>query len=365
MASPTNNPGNLQYDSFAVNHGATGYVIGEGGVQIAVFPDEATGYAALYAYIGPESNAAPSSFQNVKDLRFIFTLGTQDASFVDGQKMNTLTLQGLRASVNIDNAGGAYLGTLTAQIFGMNASHMNTLTSPQWDQNFFTSTGSTFGFNKIQVFAIDGAQETLVYNGEILNSWGVYTSMPDVYLYLQAQIGYAALVQPTGPLSIAANTDVATAMQQIATAMGYSFENNGVSAIVTKGTYKANTLMEQARSLMRDYRFWMSIDPTSPNTLVITPYATARNIAAPLISPQTGLIGYPLFNETGVNFETLFSPGITLLGPVNLQSSLPKANGTWLVTSCSHQLSSQTLGGPWKTTVNAVWPATTQAQGGQ
>ena len=309
----------------------------------------------------------PSSFQNVKDLRFVITLGNPSSSFSSGgQSYNTITLQGLRASVYIDNAGGAMMGTLKAQIFGVTANDMNTLTSLLWDNLIVSQSGSSFTFNSIQVFAIDGTQETLVYNGDVLNCWGVYTSMPNAYLYIEAQIGYSALVQPVAPLSLATDSDVATVMQQIASAMGYQFENNGVNATVPRGTYLGNTLMEQARSLMQAYRFWMYLDSTSPNTLAIAPYGKARNATAvPLISPQTGREGYPLFNSTGVNFETLFNPSIVFGGTVQMQSSIPKANGEWIVVSMSHQLSSQTPAGPWKTTVNSVSPTTGAAYVGQ
>ena len=299
----------------------------------------------------------PSSFQDKKDLRFVITLGSQKTPFSsDSQSFNTVILQGLRASVYIDNAGGAMMGTMRAQIFGVTASDMNTLTSTLWDNLVLGSSGSSFAFNAIQVFAIDGSQETLVYNGVVLNCWGVYTSMPEVYLYIEAQIGYASLVESTNPISVAADTDVNTVMGQIAKTMGFQFKNDGVSVSVPKGTYLGNTSMEQARTLMQMYKFWMYLDSTSPNTLAIAPYGTARKTAAPLISPQTGLIGYPVFNSTGVNFETLFNPGLVFGGPIVMQSSIPKANGTWTVTSMAHQLSSQTPGGPWKTTVNAVSP---------
>lgn len=311
--------------------------------------------------------SSPSSFQNTKALRFIFTLANGSLFSSGGQTGNTITLEGLRASVYIDNAGGAMMGTLRAQIFGVTASHMNTLTSMLWDDLVVSSSGSSFVFNSIQVFAIDGAQQTLVYNGDILNCWGVYTSMPNAYLYVEAQIGYSALVQPVAPLSIAANTDVATVMQRIASGMGYQFENNGVNIAVAKGSYWGNTLMEQARSLMQAYKFWMYLDSTKPNTLAISPYGQARNAAVPLISPQTGLEGYPIFNSAGVNFETLFNPAITFGGAVQIaqtDQNVPKANGTWIVVSMSHQLSSQTPGGSWKTTVNAVSPTTGAPQVG-
>ena len=303
--------------------------------------------------------SSPSSFQNPKDLKFVITLANQRVPFSSGgQTFNTITLQGLKASVYIDNAGGAMMGTLKAQIFGVTAADMNTLTSLIWDNFVVTSSGSEFAPNAVQVFAVDGAQETLVYNGDILNCWGDYTSMPETFLYIQAQIGYLALVQPVAPLSIAANTDVATVMGQIAKAMGYNFENNGVNIAVSKGSYWGNTLMEQARSLMQAYKFWMYLDSTHPNTLAIAPYGTARKTAAPLISPRTGLQGYPVFNSTGVNFETLFNPALTFGGPIQMDSSIPKAKGTWIVVSMSHQLSSQTPNGPWKTCVNAVSPTT-------
>jgi hypothetical protein len=308
----------------------------------------------------------PSSFANVKDLRFVITLKNGNAfSSSGGQSSNTITLQGLRASVYIDNAGGAMMGTLRAQVFGVTASDMNRLTSTLWDALVVSPAGSSFAFNTIQVFAIDGTQQTLVYNGDILNCWGVYTSMPNTYLYIEALIGYSALVQPVDPLSIAADTDVGTVMKGIAGQMGYQFENNGVNTTVAKGSYWGNTLMEQARALMQAYRFWMYLDSTSPNTIAIAPYGSARNVAAPLISPQTGMEGYPVFNSTGVNFETLFNPALVFGGPIQMVSSIPKAKGTWIVVSMSHHLSSQMPGGPWKTTVNAVSPQTGAAYVGQ
>ena len=305
--------------------------------------------------------ASQSSFANIKDLRFQITLGQPNASFPGQQGNNTITIQGLRAAVNIENAGGAMMGTLHAQIYGLQPTDMNTLTSTLWDSLLVSTpssgTSSSFAFNQIQVFAIDGTQETLVYNGIILNCWGVYTSMPEVYLMIEAQIGYTWLVTSGTPISIQSDTDIDTVMQQIASLMGFQFENNGVSVTVPKGTYLGNTPMEQARTLMQMYKFWMYLDCTSPNTLAIAPYGVPRTTQiTPLVSPQSGLNGYPLFNSTGVNFETLFNPGIVFGGPVHIQSSIPKANGVWTVVSMAHQLSSQAPGGPWKSVINAVSP---------
>ena len=61
-----------------------------------------------------------SSFANPKNLRFVIQLAQQRAPIVsNGQNYNTITLDGLRSVVRIDNAGGAMMGTLTAQIYGL------------------------------------------------------------------------------------------------------------------------------------------------------------------------------------------------------------------------------------------------------
>lgn len=64
-AIPTlaNNPGDIVYGSWAINHGATGYLTASGGQQIAVFPDLATGNAAANSLI--DNNYAGGSITDL------------------------------------------------------------------------------------------------------------------------------------------------------------------------------------------------------------------------------------------------------------------------------------------------------------
>ncbi len=295
------------------------------------------------------------SFSNAKNLKFVVTLGVGNPNnfAAGGQQFNTITLQGLKATAYIDNAGAFNLGTLKAQIYGVSQQDMNALTSTQW--SFLAGQLP----NNVQVWAIDGTQETLVFNGVYLNGWGVYTGMPSVYMYIEGMVGYAQELIAAVPTSLSADTNVGSLMSNLAGKMGLQFENNLTTSIaVKKGTYLGNTFMEQAKRLMQMFNLWMYVDPsTNPATLVICNNGTPRSNVAPVVSPQTGLSGYPLFNATGILFETYFNPSILFGGPVNVQSSVPKANGTFIVTSMAHELSSVTSGGPWKTTVNAVNPS--------
>ena len=309
--------------------------------------------------------ASPSSFENIKDLKFIFTLGSWMTPFtVPGGTANTITMQGLRASVSIDHAGGADMGTMSANIYGLTPSQLNQLTSLQWKTAILGLSSQDFSAYTVQVYAIDGSQETLLYNGQVLNAWADFSGMPQTCLIIQTNPAgaYSALVNSANPLSISSNTTVGIVMSRLAQAMGFSFQNTSsdgsiVNQAVTKGSYFGNTAMEQARSMMDAYRFWMYIDATTnPPTLAIVPWGKARNsvVAVPLISPQTGLIGYPLFNSSGVTFDCKYNPTILLGGQVKIQSSIPQANDVWTVTSLSHQLTSQFPGGPWQSSVQAV-----------
>lgn len=294
-----------------------------------------------------------SSFTNKKELKFVITLG--NGSFGSSSN-NTITLQGFRAIVSIDRGGGAMGGTLRAQIYGVSQSDMNScVTFPFQPQKL---TSGTIKMNAIQVFAIDGAQQTLIFTGNVVNAWGNYKNMPDVFLEIQAQNAYAYQIQPAKPLSFSGTISVATAMKQLADAMNLTFENNGVTTNVPMNQYLGNTALEQAKTLARVSNTWMYIDENS--ILAICPPFQPRNKKIPLISPQNGLIGYPTFDSVGLNFECLFNPGVIFGGSVEIQSSLQTpslnfpVNGLWIATNIALRLEAEKPGGAWFMTIRGT-----------
>lgn len=278
-----------------------------------------------------------SSFTNKKELRFLITLGTGKFG---SSNNNQITLEGYRATVNIDKAGGMMMGTLHARIYGVTQQDMNSITTLQWKTGLLIQ-------NTVQVYAIDGTTETLVFAGNIVNAWGDYLNMPDVFLQIQAQSAYFAGLQSAAPLSISGGIDVAVVMQRIAAAMGLSFENNNVSVILTD-VYVANTLKEQALELSRMCNFSLYIDDT---VLAITNRYSPRMGLIPEVSAQSGLIGYPTFDGVGVNFRTLYNPAITFGGSIKVVTDVLQAAGQWIVTSVSHALESEKPNGLWQSQV--------------
>lgn len=274
-----------------------------------------------------------SSFSNKKNLRFVITLGTGKFGASDA---NVVTMEGRRASVDIDKAGGMAMGTMTAKIFGVSQSDMNSVVTLTWKPTSLIK-------NTVQVFAIDGKQETLIFAGNIINAWGNYTAMPDVFLHIKAVNSYFAGLSPVRPLSLNGSVEAATVMQRIADGMGLKFENNNVTTRLFN-PYLASTLKEQAIEVARAANFDLYIDDT---VLAITNRYAPREGLIPTISKDTGMAGYPTFDGVGVNVTSIFNPAIIFGGSVNVETDLPHARGQWVVTSMAYQLSSETPNGPW------------------
>ena len=277
------------------------------------------------------------SFDSKKQLRFVVTLGTGKFGSSNNDQ---ITLQGFRAIADIDKAGGMMMGTLRAKIFGVKQVDMNSVTTLQWKPG-------TLIPNTVEVFAIDGAAETLVFAGNIVNAWADYQSMPDVYLHIQAQSAFFNALKAIPPRSFKGRVDVASVMAQIARDLGYTFENNGVTTQLTD-VYLPNTGMEQAKDLARAAGCDLYLDD---KILAITPPNVPRKVIIPLISPASGLVGYPTFDGVGVNFQTLFNPAVTFGGSVKLETDVQQAAGEWVVTSVGHRLESEKPGGAWFSTI--------------
>lgn len=273
------------------------------------------------------------SFDSKKQLRFVITLGTGKFGSSNNDQ---ITLQGFRAIADIDKAGGMMMGTLRAKIFGVKQVDMNSVTTLQWKPG-------TLIPNTVEVFAIDGAAETLVFAGNIVNAWADYQSMPDVYLHIQAQSAFFNALKAIPPRSFKGRVDVASVMAQIARDLGYTFENNGVTTQLTD-VYLPNTGMEQAKDLARAAGCDLYLDD---KILAITPPNVPRKVIIPLISAASGLVGYPTFDGVGVNFQTLFNPAVTFGGSIKLETDVQQAAGEWVVTSVGHRLESEKPGGAW------------------
>ena len=87
----------------------------------------------------------------------------------------------------------------------------------------------------------------------------------------------------------------------------------------------------------------------------------------PVISAETGMIGYPRYSNSGISLTTLLQPDITFWHPLMLDSAylpvsssettmtgIPPWNGLWLTTFVWHDISTETPHGPWHTHMDCI-----------
>jgi hypothetical protein len=274
-----------------------------------------------------------------KHLRFIFRLSV---GLFQSNNTNTLELFGFRATANIEMAGGAAFTTAVCQIYGVTQEDMNDVTTLMWTKNLL---------NKItmEIYAIDenDSYTSLVFAGDIVQAWGYYQNMPDVYLYVQAQGAYYDAVTPMPVTSYQGSIDVAAAIQKIAEQMGYNFENNGVVAKISN-LYAWDSGINQIRSIAIAAGIDMYFDN---QTIAICNAGQPRHGYEVVISSQNGMIGYPTFDGIGVDINVLFNPAVYWGGELILETDIIRARGRWTITSMSHYLQSEFPNGQWSTAI--------------
>ncbi len=250
---------------------------------------------------------------------------------------DVVKLTGLRVAVIVNKVGAPAFNTADLRIYGVPLSVMNRVSS-LW------TPITTFRNNLISISAGDAQSGmSVVYDGAIATCWVNASAQPDVSLDVHAMVALPGLMKPVAPTSFRGSVDAAVIMSGLAAQMGYNFENNGVQSLLSNPYFKG-TAAAQARACVRAAGIEMQIDD---QTLAIWPKGGSRGGAVPLVAPNTGLVGYPAYNGSGIALKTMYNPSIKAGGKIQVKSSITAACGTWNVWTLAHDLQSQTPDGNW------------------
>ncbi|USA53878.1 hypothetical protein NDN13_01410 [Acinetobacter sp. C32I] len=259
---------------------------------------------------------------------------------------NTIDLSGFRVIAEIKKVGVFGEGFCSRiKIYGMKQADMNALSILAWE---------VLGVNRNTISVFAGDEESgmaMVFGGQIANAWADYSVAPDTCLVIDATAGYTDQIKAALPSSYLDDVEISAVMKTLADSMGYSFSNKGVQGRITS-RYFSGTLMKQARAIAEHAGIAMFIEDDS---LIIMPEENGviDQAEIPVISPSTGLVGYPTYNKNGICINTLFDPRIQYRGRIKLENTLDIVNGEWLVISLSYQLESEKPNGAWFCQVEA------------
>lgn len=273
------------------------------------------------------------------NLTFILGQGAFGESGAD-----TVELTGLRTSCAITKAGGASMTMMELRVWGMPLDTMQRLTvlnKLAYEQERFNSVTVTAGDDENGM--------GVVFTGTIKEAWADASNPPDVAFVVSAFSGGLDAVRPVAPTSYNGPVAVDVLLSSIAAQMvpPRSLENNGVQTVL-ESPYLPGTLRDQALAVARSARCNMLIDD---QVLAIWPLGQTRSSLTLRIAPDSGLIGYPQFTQNGIALTTLFTPSLTFGQPIEVESPLGAANGSWVVAAVQHNLDAELPGGQWFTRV--------------
>ena len=286
-------------------------------------------------------NGVPQNFPGTGSNQLVLLGGYDETAGAYGLRMSSTT-----------QGAANYSNNLQLRIFGMETADMNALTTL-----FFGPNPTQIGNSTVLLESNDGTGWNQVFSGSITNGCPQYNDQGNVSMLIEGVIGYSKGVAGGPPLSYPNGAAAADIAQTIASSMGLSFTNSGVTGQASPGAYFPGTPRDQLNALKTALKFDYYIDN---GTLTICPLYQADVSAATVeISPGNGLIGYPQPGIGGIEFDCYFTPALQLAGLIKISgSTVPYANGSWASRARTHYLDAGLPGGKWQSHVLGIYEAT-------
>ena len=281
----------------------------------------------------------PTSTYSKKSLSVIITLRKGGAN-------NQYVFENCAIKASIEKTGGAEFAKANVEIYGLTIETMGKLTTLSFqplrnDWNFIEILAGEQGTTLQSVFK---GEITLAYadlnNGKVLK--------------IQAQTGAYPVLIPDAPRSVVGEQSAASLIESLAKQSNYSFSNEGVTAMVKDMTVSGDPITKM-RTIASHVGAELLIDD---DTVVLLPSGGARKPQGeiPVVSVDTGMIGYPTFTNTGLSVSTFFRPDLRLAALVHVESIIPGATGNWRIVKLSHELSANNpRGSAWRTSFETMF----------
>lgn len=269
-----------------------------------------------------------------KLIELTITLGTGNFGADLG---DTVTISNARILAQLSNPGGETMGSAQIRVWGISQQLMNRLTTiGQINRAVRTK-------NTISLAAGDSNGMQLGFFGTIMDAYAEYNAAPDVPFIIQAYAGMDIAVKPVNATSYKGQVSVTQIMGDLATEAGLAFEANAVNVNLFN-CYLSGSTLSKIQQVARAARIQYVIDR---GTLAIWDLGKSRQGEIPLISPDSGMVGYPTLSSKGMSVKTVYNRNILIGGDVAIESSVPMANGQWHVFNVDHEISSKLPDGPW------------------
>lgn len=280
----------------------------------------------------------PGSFIS-RQLRVTLTLNGEGAVF-PGTNSNQLVLTNLRVAARFQSVYRLST-TCTLSIFGMKQSDMDAMTVVFANPPIVTNAS-------VVVEVLAGNNWLRIFSGQIYEAQPTYRTVPDVAMQISAFTGYLQKITLVPGTSYDGDVDIMTIVRDLAGRMGLAVAGEATGSLHSPSLEGSlyDQLVSACTAANVDFYFL-------GDTLLVTPFGKPRDQQPSIVlSPSTGLIGYPSYEAAGLSVQCLFDPAILCGTPIEIRDSIvPKANGRWYPVQCDHQLDCNVPDGQWQSSL--------------
>lgn len=264
---------------------------------------------------------------------------------VDGAA-NRFTFSGYAVNVSVSKSGGVEFSKAAVEIYGLPLDKMAQLTTLAWKP-------LNRRWNALEIRAGEGENLAVIFTGEITISYADLNGGSPV-LRIEAQSGSYHVLVPDPQIALSGSQDVGGVMNMLAQKAGLQLENAGVS-----GSLSDCVLTGDPVTKMRQVADQIGADFfIDDGRAVLMPRGGVRAAegSIPVVSADTGMIGYPTFTSQGIQAATYFNPALRIGANVKIESIVPSASGVWKIVSLTHELSANNPNASaWSTSFSGIW----------
>ena len=283
-------------------------------------------------------------------LKMLLTL--YKGEFEDGS--NAVMISDHAMACKVEKLGPPDFGKASAEIYGLPIEVMEKLSTLNMRPMYVKR-------NYLNIYAGDDVEGySQIFAGTITSAAADFNTAPNLKLKIDARLGFYGSVTAQGQNVVSGTQPVSSFIEKQVKAAGLAFKNEGVSATVRNAVFSGSPIA-QARQAAAQVGAELVIDD---GEAVLIPSGAARKGNVPVLSAQTGLLGYPVMTSNGIEIRAVFNPDFRFAGLVELKSAVPRVSGQWRIIKLSHSLSSgMGSSGQWMSQMTAYYPQLSGATG--
>lgn len=264
-----------------------------------------------------------------------------------GQLQNeTFTFEQHRMRIMV-RQGGQQFGNAKLEIFGVPLAAMNQIA------RLWLEAMTPQNTDNVAIDVWNGQDFVPFFQGVITWSAVDASGMPQVKLVIEANAAMALMNLSTSPYANAGPVLLKDALTTIANAGNFAVDYAASApAFLMTDVRVTGSPMEQISGLMRHF--------TALTWFVNLQRIVVRGISAPTstdsirIAADTGMMSYPIYSTSGLQFSTLFNPQLRPGAALDVNTLFDFVNRTvWVAAVLTHVLEPNLPGGQWTTSVAA------------